>query len=340
MNRIVSTWMIIGILWCLFSSCSNQYYVSPEGDDSRSGKSPSKAWKSIDRVNTHDFEPGEEILFKGKEIFQGTVIFTSEDAGTRNQRIMLSSYGEGRAMIRGSEEEGLRADSCHYLTIENLEFEGSGRKTGNVSDGVLIRDCDAVILNDLDTHGFQKSGVHLHQCDDATITGVYAHENGFAGIHVTGTTMRDPEKYDNHNLYIGYCVAENNPGDPTVLDNHSGNGILAFSVKMGTIEYCEAFNNGWDMPWTGNGPVGIWKNERRGTMRNCKIYNNTFDNSKTGGSNIWLYDNYPGYHFRNNVFVYRGSLVSGGKTLIDEIFGEDPGSNDKFDIGAIELKEQ
>ena len=36
------------------------------------------------------------------------------------------------------------------------------------------------------------------------------------------------------------------------------NGILASSVEYGTIEYCEAFNNGWDMPWTGNGPVGIW----------------------------------------------------------------------------------
>ncbi|MEA3462166.1 MAG: right-handed parallel beta-helix repeat-containing protein, partial [Bacteroidota bacterium] len=26
----------------------------------------------------------------------------------------------------------------------------------------------------------------------------------------------------------------------------------------GIIEYCEAFNNGWDMAWTENGPVGIW----------------------------------------------------------------------------------
>ena len=65
-------------------------------------------------------------------------------------------------------------------------------------------------------------------------------------------------KYDNENIYIGHCIAENNPGDPAVKDNHSGNGILASSVKRGTIEYCEAFNNGWDMPWTGNGPVGIW----------------------------------------------------------------------------------
>jgi hypothetical protein len=53
-------------------------------------------------------------------------------------------------------------------------------------------------------------------------------------------------------------VAENNPGDPTALKNHSGNGILACTVDGGLIEYCESFNNGWDMPWDGNGPVGIW----------------------------------------------------------------------------------
>jgi hypothetical protein len=59
-------------------------------------------------------------------------------------------------------------------------------------------------------------------------------------------------------VYIENCIAENNPGCPTVTDNHSGNGILLGGVSNGVIEYCEAMNNGWDMPREGNGPVGIW----------------------------------------------------------------------------------
>ena len=60
------------------------------------------------------------------------------------------------------------------------------------------------------------------------------------------------------NIYVGYCLAENNPGDPTILTNHSGNGIVIGRVSKALIEYCEARYNGWDMPRKGNGPVGIW----------------------------------------------------------------------------------
>jgi hypothetical protein len=398
---------------CSYSSTDNiqkgtTYYISVDGSDSNSGKSQGKAWKTIGKVNMHDLSPGDQIRFRAGEKFEGTITLTSEDTGTENARVTISSFGDGKAVIKGGGNEAFRVDSCNFLTIENLELSGQGRKSGNTSDGLLVRNCDNVVIDDLEVYGFQHSGVHLHQCDDATIIHVHAHENGFAGIHVTGTTMRDPENYDNHNLYIGYCVAENNPGDPTVLQNHSGNGILASSVKGGIIEYCEASDNGWDMPWTGNGPVGlwiwdctdfiiqycishhnrtnpvaadgggfdfdggvsnsiiqyciahnnegagyglyefgaakpwenntvrynisqddgiinggsvgIWKNEDRGILRNCQIYNNTFYNSQSDGSNIWMYDNYPGFHFRNNVFVYNGSLISEGKSIRDEVF--------------------
>jgi hypothetical protein len=355
-----------------------------------------------------DFSPGDRILFRGGDTFHGTLTLVAEDSGEPGARLLLSSYGEGKALILGKEKEGLVADSCHFLTVEHLSFKGMGRKSGNRADGVLIRDSDSVSIHDLEIFGFQHSGLHLHRCDHAVITHVYAHENGFAGIHLTGTTMQDPDHYDNNNLYIGYCVAENNPGDPTVLKNHSGNGILASSVKGGLIEYCEAFNNGWDMPWTGNGPVGlwiwdctgvtiqyciahhnrtnpvaadgggfdfdggvsnsviqycishnnegagfglyefgaaktwenntlrynislddgiinggsvgIWKNEDRGTMRDCQLYNNTFYNSREDGSNLWLYDHYPGFEFRNNVFVYNGVMVKEGKSIENEVF--------------------
>ena len=405
---------VLLLLTCMwFTSCTgaklgNTYYISADGDDSKTGLSPGKAWQSIERVNEQDFAPGDRILFRSGDTFQGTITLTSEESGTESTRLIVSSFGDGRAIISGDGVEGLKADSCQYLTIENLEFSGLGRNSGNTTDGLLIIQCDDVVINDIEVHGFQHSGVHLHQCDNAGITYVYAHENGFAGIHVTGTTIWDTERYDNHNLYIGYCVAENNPGDPSVLNNHSGNGILASSVKGGTIEYCEAFNNGWDMPWKENGPVGIWiwdctdfiiqhcishhnrtnpvaadgggfdmdggvsnsviqycishnnegagfglyefgaakpwenntirynisqddgiinvgsigiwKSEGQGIIRNCQIYNNTFYNSLKDGSSIWFYDNYPGFQFHNNVFVYNGSLLSEGKTIGNEVF--------------------
>lgn len=400
--------LLISCLWVTSCTGPHTYYVSSVGDDSNSGLSEGKEWQTIERVNRQDFEPGERILFRSGDTFEGTINLTSEDAGTIDSRLIVSSYGEGVAIISGREAQGLKADSCLNLTVENLEFSGSGRKSGNTTDGVLIYRCNGIIIHKLDVHGFQHSGVHLHSCNDAVISHVYAHENGFAGIHVSGNSIWDSARYDNHNLYIGYCRAENNPGDPTVLNNHSGNGILASSVSLGTIEYCEASNNGWDMPWTENGPVGIWiwdctdftiqhcishhnrtnpvakdgggfdldggvsnsviqycishnnegagyglyefgaakpwennvirynisqddgsinggslgiwKGDNVGVIRNCEIYNNTFYNSLKDGSSIWLYDNYPGFSFYNNVFVYNGDLISEDQTLKDEIF--------------------
>jgi hypothetical protein len=239
-------------------SCSKAYYISPDGDDNHTGKSPSKAWKTIEKINNTEFKPGSEILFQGGAVFEGTIRFSEKDRGTSDNRLIISSYGEGEAVIDGGDGEGLVAESCDNLIVSNLVFKGSDRKSGNKTDGIIISDCDSILLKNIEVFGFQHSGLHVHKTVYARIEYVYAHNNGFAGIHVTGSAMNDPVNYDNHNIYIGYCVAENNPGDPTVLKGHSGNGILACSVDGGIIEYCESFNNGWDMPWDGNGPVGIW----------------------------------------------------------------------------------
>ncbi|MCK4881161.1 MAG: right-handed parallel beta-helix repeat-containing protein, partial [Bacteroidales bacterium] len=167
------------------------YYISSDGDDNNSGKSPNRAWKTIERVNAQSYSPGEKILFRGGEEFEGTIIFTSEDAGSHESRVIISSFGAERAIIMGMGKEGIRVDSCHFLGISNLNLIGSGRKSGNNSDGLFIQKSDGVILDNLETSGFQHSGIHLHQCNDAVITHVYAHENGFAGIHVTGNTIWD-----------------------------------------------------------------------------------------------------------------------------------------------------
>jgi len=399
----------------MLNSCSSGrenlggvYFVCTDGNDNNSGLSENQAWQSLQRVNEHSFSPGDTLFLRSGDEFTGTLNLNSGDAGTSEHRLVITSYGQGRARINGLTEAAVYADSCHFFSLENLEIYGSGRKSGNTSDGILVMNSQGVSLNEMEVYGFQHSGIHVFISEDASITNIHAHDNGFAGIHVTGSSIWEVDTYDNENLYIGYCVAENNPGDPTVLEGHSGNGILAFSVRGGIIEFCEAFNNGWDMPWTGNGPVGIWiwdatdfiiqhcvshhnrtnalakdgggfdldggvsssiiqycishnnegagyglyefgaakpwenntirfcisyddgilnggslgiwKSYGVGSLKNCQIYNNTFYNSLPDRGNLWLYDNYPGIQFRNNVFVYKGAFLSEGTHIGDELF--------------------
>jgi hypothetical protein len=143
---------------------------------------------------------------------------------------------------------------CKYLNIKNLKFEGAGRNAGNASNGIAFSFCSNIVLDSVEVLGFQHSGLTAKDLgENYRISNVYAHDNGFAGIFIAGinkTSLSD--------IYIGYCNADNNPGDPTVTNNHSGSGILAYNAKKITIEYCKASNNGGEMPWNQNGPGGIW----------------------------------------------------------------------------------
>jgi hypothetical protein len=249
--------IIIGCAQLSLTNELHRYYVSSSGDDNNPG-TIEKPWLSIDKVNSVDLDPGDTVFFEANKVFKGTIRLDSMDIGDENMRVVIGSYGDGKAIIDGGKTSALVAERSKFLTIRDLKFRGNGRKEGNTEDGVLIRKSNTVNVDHIEVYGFQHSGLHINDGDDTRITNVYAHDNGFAGIHVTGSKMNDSVSYSNHNLYIGYCVAENNPGDPTVFNNQSGNGILASSVENGIIEYCEAFNNGWDMLWDGNGPVGIW----------------------------------------------------------------------------------
>jgi hypothetical protein len=397
---IISVFFLEG---CVNNQQTQSYYLNIQGSDSNTGTSPENAWQSIAKLNSASLKPGDHIYFMSEQVFIGNIVLKPGNKG-----ISLGSYGGGIATISGGNDYGLIADQCNLLKICGLKFSGSGRKNGNSSDGLYITNCDSVAIDSVEISGFQHSGIHLHICSDVSITNAYTHDNGFAGIHVTGTTAWDSLKYDNRNIYIANCTAENNPGDPTIVDNHSGNGIIASSTSHGMIEYCEAMNNGWDMQWNGNGPVGIWiwdctdfviqhcishhnrtapgaadgggfdldggvsnsviqfcvsyknegagfglyefgakkpwqnnvirynislddgitnsgsvgiwKGDNGGTIRNCDIYNNTFYNLNQKGYCIWLHNNYPGFRFMNNVFVYRGSMVAGHTKIKDEYF--------------------
>jgi hypothetical protein len=234
-----------------------KYYISLSGNDQNPG-TKSKPWQSIEKLNSVELLPGDEVHFMGGSTYHGTIVLNSADSGSNERRILITSYGGKKAVINGGTGAGLIAIGCNHLRISDLIFHGDGRKDGNVSDGVYITQATNVAIENCEVSGFQHSGVHMKKVTDAEIMHVYAHNNGFAGIHISGETAYNSSDYDNSNIYIGYCTAENNPGDPTVKANHSGNGILASSVNKGIIEYCRAFNNGWDMEWTGNGPVGIW----------------------------------------------------------------------------------
>lgn len=274
------------------TSCTapiSSYYINSQtGDDSNPG-TLEKPFKTIERVNALKLSAGNSVHFAGGQTFTGNLHFTGV-SGTKENPVVISSYGNDRAIIDGRTGTALKADSCSWLQVKNLNIVGNGRLKGNSGSGIELRKTQNCTVDSLEASGFLWSGVKAVGGRNLRITNVYAHNNGFSGINVESDGQDAGELEGSgqktfHNLYIANCVADNNPGCPEVKNNHSGNGILIGGVTNGIVEYCEAMNNGWDMPREGNGPVGIWAYQSDSiTIQYCYSHNNkTSAKGKDGG---------------------------------------------------------
>jgi hypothetical protein len=227
--------------------------------------------KTVEAVNRLSLGPGDSVLFRGGQTFEGTVKVRAV-AGSMRHPIWIGSYGTGGATIDGGDSSGLVLYDARWVVVNGLRLVGAGRKQGNVKDGLGIVQCQHIRVDRVDITGFQKSGLFIYSSADVVVSGVYAHENGAAGIAVEGAY--DSKKHS-RDLRILNCRADDNPGDPTNLTNHSGNGIVCGHCTRLLIDHCSATNNGWDMPRIGNGPVGIWCYEADSvTIQHCLAYRN------------------------------------------------------------------
>jgi hypothetical protein len=227
--------------------------------------------KTVDEVNRLTLRPGDSVLFRAGRTFDGTVRVRGVGGSQRNP-VWIGSYGGGQATINGGDSSGMILYNVRWVVVRGIRLVGAGRKTGNVKDGLSVDGCEHVWVEHIDVSGFQKSGVFVYGSRNVVLDGVDAHENGAGGIGIEGPYSG---KKGCRDLKIVNCRADDNPGDPTNLTNHSGNGIVCGHCTHLLIDRCSATNNGWDMPRIGNGPVGIWCYEADSvTIQHCLAYRN------------------------------------------------------------------
>lgn len=72
--------------------CLTRHYVSNNGDDGYSGTSEENPWKTMERVNSTNFSPGDCILFKRGDVWRETLTVSS--SGEKERPIIYGSYGK------------------------------------------------------------------------------------------------------------------------------------------------------------------------------------------------------------------------------------------------------
>ncbi|KIO75551.1 hypothetical protein TH53_20100 [Pedobacter lusitanus] len=127
------------------------YYVDPNGDDNNDGKSTAQAWKTIDKVNTIIFNPGDQILFKSGGIWNGQL--KPKGSGIQNSNIIMNKYDTGnKPQINGPGSNGSSAISLNnqsYWEINNFDITNTGTETNASVRGIYVSQADSVRGSDI-----------------------------------------------------------------------------------------------------------------------------------------------------------------------------------------------
>jgi hypothetical protein len=306
------------------------YYVSSTGLDGNAGTSPAAAWKTISRVNSHAFAPGDQVFFAAGATFVGTVYFGPGALGNATNPVTLTSYGVGRATIDGGTTNAIYAYDCAGVVISNLNFIGAG-SLSNLNSGIEFyndglgpaRILNFIRIAQVDSQEFGYNGIVIggwngtNGYSDVRIANADLHDNGEAGLETYGQFPRV-----NTNIYVGYCRVWNNSGDT----NKNGDGIVLGQVNSALVERCLAWTNGWN----GNGGVGIWTyDSTKVTIQYCESHHNRTSGPQDGGG----FDLDGGVTFSTLQYNYSHDNDGGGIGLY-EYSGAAPNSNNvvRFNI--------
>lgn len=135
---------------------NNYYYLdSVNGDDANSGTDIENPVKTIAGLKNLVFDAGTHFLFKNGGEYECNVTLTC--SGTKENPIVISSYGEGEKAILYTNEKNdvLRLFDCSYITVSDIHIKapnGGGiwiDTLNQTSEGIVI---DNVYFTDMQNY--------------------------------------------------------------------------------------------------------------------------------------------------------------------------------------------
>jgi Right handed beta helix region len=271
------------------TTCETTFYVSNAGDDLAAGTTRTAPWKTLDRVNTEVLEPGTCVYLKGGSTFEGGLYVAPEDAGDASHRVVIGSYGRGRATISSGTDNGVFVYDTAGVTVRDLVVVGNGYDSNTASGLNFYNDLpgatslSGLTVERVDVSYYGSTGIAIGAFSpdgsksgfsDILIRSSSSHDNADAGIQSYGNYDPNATGYAHHGLTVRDVTTFNNLGR---IDkgNNSGNGIVLGDVDGALIERSKAYNNGARNNWPGGGPVGIWAYDSNDVTIQ---YNESYDN--------------------------------------------------------------
>jgi len=134
-----------------FEASEKCYYVSPNGNDSFDGTTPSTAWRTLNKVNKVGFSAGSTVFFERGGLWRGTLRILPN--------VTYTAYGEGdKPTIYGSLYDG--ADVSLWTLVDGTDNVWRFRYD--------MPDCGSVVFDHGKYHSFKETPsynglIYLHR---------------------------------------------------------------------------------------------------------------------------------------------------------------------------------
>ena len=208
---------------------SRNYFISDSsGNDSNDG-SFQNPWQSINKLSTHSFLSGEQILFNRGEVYSGSESFTIQ--GTPTLPIIINAYGSGdkpHFIGSNSDQAVFRMVDCKGIEIRDLHFS-SFYPSDVIAERYAIDISTSLGAGDLEY-------VHFYNVDFSNIKGGSGTDHMSCGIY--GLIPDENDAYQNtrwNDLLVDGCTFSNVDGVATFIKDQCNN-ISDVNVR-GSLNY-------------------------------------------------------------------------------------------------------
>ncbi len=295
----------LSILFIADSKAEVYYVSSSQGNDSNNGLSIQSPFKSIEKLNTMQFNAGDTIYFKSGDYWQG--MFWIKGSGSYTNPIVIDVYGGSiRPIINGfGYQASILIFNDQHIYINNLELYNSFSHLDSISTTTISAETPDIFLN-----GPNNSWTNVY-----TACEIGDGNNGAQQIFSINVTNLPPQ---GANYRIARTVANQNwyfsPAQPLSLgpntitvNSVNFDRTVKFQFSSGAVEFDAISLNGQNMyggsakKLTGfGGEENSWgsgKNVRFG----IKVVASTQDLENFSFNNLYIHDIYPTPTLNSNI---------------------------------------
>jgi hypothetical protein len=308
-HTIYTTSLFWSILICCTSAfCGSYYFDADNGSDSLTGNSPSEAWQTLQKANTHLWKAGDTLKFKAGQTWSGKL--APQNSGSPGLPIVIDSFGIGKRPLfdgQGSKDEVIGLTDQQYWEIRNIAVTNTHQYRSFERRGITIRNTGSGALRYFRLHNlfihhingkgesFDAGAIHFlvtafgdNKFDDILIdsctllvidgdgmaffSGAYDPDGDFWKAKYSIPHPLDSNKAFTR-LVVRHCF----------LDSVGGDGIVPMTAIKPLVEHCVARTTcGTTKGYSA--PIWLWHTDS-GVLQ----YNEVYD-SKNAGRDGMAYD--------------------------------------------------